>query len=192
MGGRRGPGAAGVAYGCAGAGAPRQVKLPSLLRPSFSPSSLCMLQCPPPFPFPSRHPRRGARDPARGNRAAAGLERFPRHLPRAAARAALLSERACGAQRRGGARDRLWQRPRGDDAPGAPLPAGGAIVWWGAVAQGRNVLPLLRHFPPAMRGAALARLRGGGPRASDAAVGSYRALLGGGPAQCRGTDDAPA
>jgi hypothetical protein len=80
-----------------------------------------------------------------------------------------------------------------EDAPGVTLPAGGAMVWWGAAARGRNVLPLLRHFPPAVRGAALARLRGGGggQRASDAALERCHALLGGGAAR-RGADDAMA
>jgi hypothetical protein len=65
-----------------------------------------------------------------------------------------------------------------EDAPGAPwLAADLAVVWWGAAARGRAVLPLLRHFPPAVRAAALARLRTGGPRASDAAVDRYLVLL---------------
>jgi hypothetical protein len=78
-----------------------------------------------------------------------------------------------------------------DDVPSTPLPAGGAVVWWGAAARGRNVLPLLRHFPSAVRGAALARLRNGGsgPRATDAAIGRYRDLFSGAQAQRR-TDDA--
>jgi hypothetical protein len=65
-------------------------------------------------------------------------------------------------------------------------------VWWGAAARGRTVLPLLRHFPPAVRGVALARLRGGGPRASDAAIGRYRALLAAGAAARRDPDGAVA
>jgi hypothetical protein len=62
-----------------------------------------------------------------------------------------------------------------EDAPGAPLLAGGAIVRWGAAARGRNVLPLLRHSPPPC-------VAWPSARASDAAVGSYCALLGGAPA----------
>jgi hypothetical protein len=63
-----------------------------------------------------------------------------------------------------------------EDAPAA-LPADESMVWWCAAARGRDVLPLLRHFSPAVRVAALARLRDGGPRASDAAVDRYRGLL---------------
>jgi hypothetical protein len=52
------------------------------------------------------------------------------------------------------------------------------MVWWAAAARGRNVLPLLCYFPPAVRDAALARLRrDGGPRANDAALGRFRALF---------------
>jgi hypothetical protein len=63
-----------------------------------------------------------------------------------------------------------------EDAPGA---AETTAAWWGAAARGRDVLSLLRHFPPAVRAAALACLRAGGPRASDAAVDRYRALFSG-------------
>lgn len=66
----------------------------------------------------------------------------------------------------------------------APLPApfaaalappGGVVAWWGAAARGRDVLPLLRHFPPAVRTTALAALRRGDfARASDAAIERYR------------------